>query len=200
MLKSGLLLICMIVGSFSHLKSQSTLPSDSVHVFYSIEEAAKDPDKVIKLNLSKKKLTAFPLQILSFRHLQYLSLNTNRLTSVPSDIGKLEELETLDLSKNKIRELPPEIGDLKNLKHLILYQNDIDTIPPEIGQLKKLIVLDLWDNELSTLPGTIKNLVHLEILDLRGILFTERQLLFFKELLPEATIYSSPSCGTCKDP
>jgi Leucine-rich repeat (LRR) protein len=173
---------------------------DSERVYTSLSEAAQNPDKVYRLKINRKRLTAFPLEILRFRNLKYLSLGSNRLRWIPGDIGQLRNLEYLDLSKNNITEIPPEIGNLTRLRELILYQNEIDSLPPVIGQLKQLEKLDLWENEISGLPEEMKNLTNLKELDLRGILFTEKQHLQFRELLPGVQIHLSPGCNTCKEP
>jgi Leucine-rich repeat (LRR) protein len=195
----GVVFICVTYGQ-NNPAAAGPVP-DSVRVYTSLAEALRAPDSVYHLQLVKKKLTAFPYEILKLTNLRSLSLSGNKIRAIPADIAKLSLLEKLDLSRNRLVELPPEIGKLSRLKELILYQNDIDTIPKELGQLTELEVLDLWENELSSLPEELKDLRKLKVVDLRGILFTEKQQLYFKDLFPaETIIYLSPGCNSCKDP
>jgi Leucine-rich repeat (LRR) protein len=106
--------------------------SDEEKVYTNLAEAIQNSDKVYKLELIKKRLTAFPIEVFRFKNLKYLNLSSNKLSHIPSDIEKLTQLEELDLSRNEITEVPAEIGSLANLKRLILFKNEIDTIPPDI--------------------------------------------------------------------
>jgi Leucine-rich repeat (LRR) protein len=194
MLKRLLFLIFALMSS-----ALSFGQSDEEKVYTNLAEAIQNPDKVYKLELVKKRLTAFPIEVFRFKNLKSLNLSSNRLLAIPSDIEKLTQLEELDLSRNEIKEIPAEIGSLTNLRQLILFKNEIDTISPEIGNLNKLEKLDLWENEISNIPDDIGKLKNLKILELRGILFSDKQQEHIRELLPETTIFFSPGCGTCKE-
>lgn len=173
-------------------------PYTNLRAYTSLAAAMQHPDSVQKLDLSKKKLTDFPLEIMKLKNLKVLNLGKNKIRLIPKEIGELQQLEDLILTGNKLTVLPEEIGLLKNLRRLDLSRNDIVSLPPEVGKLQNLEVLDLWDNELSDLPDEIRNLTSLRYLDMRSILFTEVYHKRFHALLPNATIFLSPSC-TCKN-
>jgi Leucine-rich repeat (LRR) protein len=166
-------------------------------VYTSLSEALQNPDSVFRLDLSKKKLKEFPVEIFQLMELRELKLNNNSINQIPENIYKLNYLQRLFVNNNKLVELPQRIGTLKNLVILELNRNRIEKLPPEIGLLNNLEELSLWDNELSGIPDEIKNLGSLKKLELRGILFNEDQQRRIHDLLPYTTIYFSPACN-CK--
>lgn len=199
-LKSGfycvflLLIIFACPRSYSQTPLLDSLTLDTLTAFTSISEAMKDPDKVIKLELKRKKLKAFPKEIFQFKNLQYLDLSKNDLTEVPPEIGELKDLQILILSKNEIETLPKEIGELKMLQYLNVNQNEIGSLPPQIGSLVSLKNMDLWSNNVDKFPPEIKNLKNLLVLDLRVILIPDEEQQHLQELLPKTKIYFSPYC------
>lgn len=162
-----------------------------------LDSALKNPDKVIKLVLRKKHLKKFPEEILKFKNLQYLDLSKNSIKELPDGIGELTQLQFLACSKTGLEHLPREMGQLKNLRWINLNQNELVLLPPQFGDMEKLEVADLWSNNLSELPSTLGNLKNLKVLDLRNILFSDEQHRYIQELLPNSTVYLSPSCK-CK--
>ena len=114
-----------------------SLTLDTLTAYSSIQEAMKAPDKVIKLELRKKKLKEFPKEILNFKKLQYLDLSKNSIVEVPDWIDSLKDLQILIVSKNELEFIPKEIGGLPNLIYLNLNQNEISMLPPQIGNLGK---------------------------------------------------------------
>lgn len=167
-------------------------------VYKSMATALQSPDSVYKLDLSRKKLKALPEEIKNFRNLQILNISHNDLKELPAWIGDLTSLQSLDVSNNKLKEIPASIGRLTNLVYLGLNRNVIEGLPHEIGQCSNLVVLEMWDNEVDSLPEEIKNLHNLETLELRGILFSQDEQDQIHQLLPDATIYFSPSCNCGK--
>ncbi len=69
--------------------SQITFP-DSTFIYTNLEEALKEPEKVYNLDLSKKKLNEFPMEILKFTNLRSLKLYKNRIDSIPDEISQLK--------------------------------------------------------------------------------------------------------------
>lgn len=171
-----------------------SLTLDTLTAFTSIAEAMKDPDKVIKLELRKKKLKEFPPEIFQFKNLQYLDLSKNSLKEIPAGIDSLKYLQILILSKNDIESLPKEIGDLKMLQYLNVNQNDLSSLPPQIGSLVNLKNMDLWSNNVDKFPGEMRNLKKLKVLDLRVILIPDAEQQRVQEMLPRTKIYFSPYC------
>ena len=57
-----------------------SLTLDTLTAYTSLEEALKNPELVIKLELRKKGLKVFPKEIIQFTNLQYLDLSKNKIT------------------------------------------------------------------------------------------------------------------------
>ena len=172
-----------------------SLTLDTMAGFTDLDAAMKDPTKVVKLVLRKKKYTAFPKEIWNFPNLQYLDLSKNDISEFPDTLGQLKNLQVLHLSRNKIESLPRELGDLTNLAILDINQNDLTMLPPQIGKLKKLGYLDLWSNDISIFPDELKDISdNLKVMDLRVILINYQAQERIRSLLPKTTIYFSPPC------
>lgn len=125
-------------------------------VYYSLSKALRNAEIVYKLDLSKKKLKEFPIEILKLKELRYLILDSNQVTSIPSQINELEKLEYLSLSHNNIEDLPSSLGELSELRFLYLDYNKISVLPVGFFQLVKLKVLFINNNNLIEIPPEIK--------------------------------------------
>ena len=176
---------------------------DSVALSKQIEytdltEALKNPEKVYKLNLRKKKLKEVPKEVFMFTNLQELNLSKNKLTEIPKEIIALSKLEKLDVSANDIDTLYSEIGQLINIKKLILNQNVISHLPSTIGNLTKMSFLDMWGNEIQEFPKEITKLQNtLKVVDLRVISIHDDKQDEIIKLLPNTKFFFSLSCN-CK--
>jgi Leucine-rich repeat (LRR) protein len=186
---------CFFFLSLQHTFAQ--VINDTAYVYHSISAATQNPEKVFKLNLSKRKLKTFPQEIFQFRNLRELDLSRNKFDSIPKELGSLKNLVRLNLSNNKLESVPDEIGNLTQLVYLGLNRNKIVELPTTIGILENLEVLELWDNELSKIPDEVANLKKLKVLELRGILFSDDEAARINSLLPDAKVLMSPSCN-CK--
>lgn len=196
----NVLVLFLMLYTFAVNAQEEMWDDDSLNaqkVYTNMEEALKHPDSVFRLDLSKKKLKEFPVEVLQLKELRELNLGRNSIEQIPDLIYQLANLQRLYLNNNKLKELPPRIGTLKNLQLLQLDRNLIESLPPEIGLLNNLEVLSLWDNELGDIPDEIKNLGSLKKFELRGILFNDDEQKRIHDLLPYTTIYFSPSCN-CK--
>jgi Leucine-rich repeat (LRR) protein len=191
-----ILLICFLSVSGITVAQQEQLPeADTARVYRSMESALQNPEKVYKLNLSKKKLRNVPPEIYKLTNLKELDLSKNKIKELPAEIGQLQSLERLNLSSNDIIVIPDEIGKLKSLVYLGLNRNLIELLPPSIGQLSSLEILELWDNEIQAIPDEIGQLTKLRELELRGILFSDEEQNRIKALVPQTQVYFSPSCN-----
>jgi len=187
------MLVFPVVGYCQLLDSLSL---DTITACTSMHEAMKDTANVLKLDLSKQKLTEFPKGIRKLTNLQYLDLSKNKITEVPAWIGELKDLQVVVLSKNKIDSLPPEFGDLSNLKYLIMNRSELQTLPHTIGKLKELRGLDLWGDNMSRFPYELKEISgNLQTLDLRDVDVSDNAQTYLKGLLPNTIIYFSPGCA-----
>ena len=192
-------LITFLFFAFTQSKAQLL---DSVALAHedeitNMDSALLNPDKVIKLVLRKKHLKKFPEEIFKFKNLQYLDLSKNSIKEIPDGIDALSQLQFLSLSKTGLEHVSRDIGKLKNLRWINLNQNELVLLPPQFGDMEKLEIADLWSNELSEFPATLQKLKNLKVLDLRNILFSDEQHRYIQELLPNTTVYLSPSCK-CK--
>ena len=163
-------------------------------VYDNLNDALQNPDKVYRLDLSKKKLKVFPMEILKFKNLQELDLGKNKLDSLPEQIGMLTNLQILNVSGNKLTYLPDSIGELKNLKKLVGSRNSLIALPKRIGDCENLEILDLWENDLSTFPEEMSKLKKLKWMDLRVIMIDDNQEERLRQLLPNTKIFFSPNC------
>ncbi|MFL5766045.1 MAG: leucine-rich repeat domain-containing protein [Bacteroidia bacterium] len=188
----------LILFSFQRLHAEGvlldSLTLDTMTAYTSLEEALKNPDKVIKLELRKKKLKKFPMEILKFKNLQYLDLSRNSIKEIPEEISQLKDLQYFAISRNSVEELPPQIGDLGNLFYLNVNQNELTGIPATIGKLGKLKNLDLWSNNIDHFPDELRYLRNLKVLDLRVILIPDAEQASIQAMLPNTKVYFSPYC------
>jgi len=187
----GLLIFCGTLKA--QLLSKAEL--DTTHTYISLEKALSEPNKVIKLDLRRQKLTKFPKDILKLQNLQSLCLRANKLDDFPIGISALTNLQELDISKNKIDTVYAELGKLVNLVYLNMNNNELSTLPKEIGNLKKLETLDLWSNYISVFPEEMANLHALKVLDLRVISLNDEDHRYLFKLLPGAKIHLSHACN-----
>ena len=188
--------LVMLISFYQKTNAQllDSLTLDSLAPYTSIEEGLKHPELVIKLELRKKKLKKFPIEILQFTNLQYLDLSRNDIEELPDEIGQLKNLQYFAISKNGLQELPPQIGNLKNLYYLEINNNELTALPWEIGKLEKLRSLDLWSNNIDKFPDQIKDLKNLRFMDLRVIMIPDKEQARVQAMLPNTKIEFSPFC------
>lgn len=140
---------------------------ENMNGFTSLEEALKNPDAVVKLDLQNNGMKALPPEIGRFRNLQYLNVSLNQLSELPREIGNLSRLQVLNASGNQIDVVPQELRKLQNLKQLNLATNLLKKLPPEIGSLTKLEFLDASENRLTQVPAAIGLATNLRTIYLR---------------------------------
>lgn len=179
--------------------AQTSVLLDSISLakyeeFTELTEALKEPDKVIKLVLRKKKFNNFPKEIYKFKNLQYLDLSKNTIKELPDSITIFKNLQQLIVSKCNLETLPINFGELVSLKYLNLNQNDIYKLPYSFGNLTKLEYADLWSNNLDYFPESMNKLTNLKSMDLRNILIPQEHQDRLQSILPKTTIYFSPAC------
>lgn len=137
------------------------LPEDSEQTFGEPTVVSNyDEDKIA--DYSGKKLSKFPVEVLSRTELEVLLLSNNYLEGA----------------------MPAEIRHLRNLKVLDISENNYTGLPAEVGQLDKLEILDISDNLLTGLPHELGNLKNLKILNISGNKYSQFDLDIIKEGLP----------------
>ena len=111
-----------------------------------IEKAQQEQASV--LDLSRRGLTAIPVEVFQLAGLERLDLYNNRLRAIPPQIAALQQLKKLYLSDNWLTALPPEIGDLSELEYLSVIENPLASLPSEVNKLKKLKNIYVDNNDL----------------------------------------------------
>jgi Leucine-rich repeat (LRR) protein len=128
---------------------------ENMNAYTSMEAALRNPDAVVKLDLSNNGMKVLGPEIGRFRNLQYLNLAANQLSDLPVEIGRLPKLQVLNATGNQLDQLPNELGNLVSLKQLILAQNLLKRIPPEVGMMKRLEFFDASENRLTQIPAAL---------------------------------------------
>ena len=89
---------------------------DTIH-YVTIEQAiTMDIESVTAINLSKRKLTKLPKELMQFKYLRHLNVSNNKLTEIPEFLSSFTQLKDLNISKNKFTVFPSEICKMKSLK------------------------------------------------------------------------------------
>ena len=191
--------LCATGGAVdAQLLSQTAL--DSTREFYSIESAMKEPDKVYRLQLTKKKLKEVPPEIRQLKNLNALDLGRNKLKELPEWLGELQYMQEFRAGQNKLQEMPPVVCQWTHLKRLDLHQNEITGLLPCMGELKEVISLDLWSNDLGEFPEELKGMDGLRFMDLRVIQFDQKEMDAITELFPSTKIFFSQPCNCGSTP
>ena len=109
-----------------------------------------------KLDLSKLKLRAFPIEVAragSSFMLEELDLSDNALGSLPYAICALETLEVLRLVRCRLAgRLTQGLGELTDLTELRLDNNEIEALPIGLGRCTALTRLSIEHNAPLRLP------------------------------------------------
>ena len=133
--------------------------------FTNVEDALKNPAKVVRLNLSNQVFKLSDADWSKFINLEYLSLKNDHLTEIPLGITNLNKLTTLDLSGNDFKILPTEFEKLTNLNELYLNDEININLPQSLSILAKLPnlkTLHLENDNLKKLPSEILSIRNLE--------------------------------------
>ena len=184
----GLFLVIFLIQTLNSFSQENRL-------FESLEETSLvSSDSVFRLDLSKNKLTEFPIEIFKYKNLKELYLSKNKLTNLPVEFNEFKKLEILDLSKNEFSNFPFPLCSVLSLRQLFLGRNKITVIPECIGQLHDLEVLDIWYNQINGLPDSISRLKKLKNLDVRGVNFSHKTQAKIRSLLPWVKIEFDVGC------
>lgn len=137
--------LCSLVIVFSFLvniQAQTEIKLDSLMFtpewFSNMEDAMKNTDKVLFLDLGLQKLKTFPKEILTLNNVKHLYLPVNYWSSIPNEIGTLKHLEVLDISSNYyLKTLPEGLKNCIVLKTLIVKDHKLNS--GEIAKIKQLL-------------------------------------------------------------
>lgn len=190
-----LIFFCVLFSASSKCQLLDSAALEATFSYTSIEEAMKNPDAVIRLDLRKAKLKTFPVEIFKLKNLQYLDISKNNIKYVPDSLDMLPNLQYFNASRNRIESVPMTIGKMTNLKWMIWHNNELISLPPQLGNLENLEYLDLWNNNLSIFPETLGKLKKLKVMDLRHILLNDEQQNRLRELLPTTNLLMDRACN-----
>jgi Leucine-rich repeat (LRR) protein len=84
-----------------------------------MEEALKDPEKVIKLDIAMLKLTSIDPRIVELVNLECLDLSFNRFSTLPDEMAELKKLRVLNLTGTRfLSKVPAIVAEIPNLEEL----------------------------------------------------------------------------------
>ena len=113
-------------------------------IFYSIENAMKNPEKVEILDLHFKSLKRVPKEVFLFANLKELILWNNEIEDLPENLGDLPNLEKLELSGNLISKIPSSIKNLhirlkvfRNFRKIYFLTLQLNLNPYNVNPLRK---------------------------------------------------------------
>src|SRR5947208_942568 len=102
-----LLVILFFITSFvTKAQLLDSLALAAYQEYTDLAEALKEPEKVIKIILRKKKLKEFPRELYKFKNLQYLDLSKNSIKELPDSLIEFKDLQFFSISKNGLERLP----------------------------------------------------------------------------------------------
>ncbi|XP_054716017.1 DISP complex protein LRCH3-like [Uloborus diversus] len=127
---------------------------------------------VVKVDLSKNRLSELPEEVCCYTLLEELDCYNNVIRSVPDAIIKLQSLAYLNLSRNQLTVIPLVLCHLP-LQVFILRNNRLVSIPEEISLMKCLKDLDVSCNEITIIPPQLGSLSTLQQLNLKRNLLVE---------------------------
>ena len=171
---------------------------DTARVYTDLAKALQNPGVVLRLDLSKQKLSTFPEEIFTLSNLQELRLNKCRLSELPNRFKELPNLQRLHCQHNELDTIPSSLLGLNHLKTLDLADNFIEVIPEEIEQLTELQTLSIWDNPVTYYPESLTEMQQLKVLDVLNNAMSRETQQRLKSGLPACKIIMSPPCA-CMD-
>jgi len=186
-IKINILIGALLLVSFFQVSAQTTTDSIVISKEYNnLEEALKNPNEVLRLNLSNQNFNTLPDSIWDkFKNLEYLSLKNDHLKEIPVGIGNLSKLKVLDLSNNDFKVLPQSFSRLENLIEIYLNDEkkmDINQSLSVIKDLPNLKIIHLENDNLKDIPQNLLNFPQLEMLYLNKNRFKKFPINELKEL------------------
>jgi len=121
-------------------------------------------------------------------NVQAIDLRNNALQSLPKEVGKFSELILLDARDNQLTSIDAHLCDLTNLKVFLIGSNPLVELPNCLFDMTQLEILTLFGCKLDISRERFAKLTNLRILGLGGNNFTEEDLIYLKEQLPNCNI------------
>jgi Leucine-rich repeat (LRR) protein len=177
-------------------RKKKELPSG---MFNSMEDALKEPEEVLILDLSNQKLTEVPEEILLFTNLRQLILTKNRLVELPDYLGRLSQLTYLNVSANNLNALPHSIGRLHQLSSLDFSRNKISTLPESFFQMKSIEIINCYSNPLYFEPEKLTKIAsQIKYINIQNTKIENEHCEQLVKILEAAKIKCSKKCNCQK--
>lgn len=163
------------------------------------------PDAVSSLNIYKAILTSnnfkeIPIQILSIKSLEDLTIGHNPITEITPAISNLKRLKSLTLNATEIIDIKTDLSRLDSLEHFDFSSNETSHLPDQVKNIPNLIWLSLDNNKFQDLTFIDSRLHKLQMLylytnEVKHISSKIKLLPNLKELLVfDNQIDSIPDC------
>lgn len=143
-------------------------------ISHTLKLTPQEKELVTTLILTYRSLTAIPVEVFTFQHLEVLDLSHNQLESIPIGLSQLPKLKKIIASHNLIK----DIAFCPYLESLDVSWNRISVVPEAIYEMP-LTYIDLSYNRISTLkpskkirlqPATELNLSHNQLTTIHGFI------------------------------
>lgn len=134
--------------------------------FEDLDEALRNPEKVIRFQGYRIEDAARLARIREFRNLQSLSISLSNVEHLIPRLAELKDLQEISFQACNILEFPEGILSLSHLRSLSLGNNGLRTLPDGLCNLVKLEKLGFSQNELKRVPDKIGQLTGLKVLGL----------------------------------
>ncbi|MBL4577665.1 MAG: leucine-rich repeat domain-containing protein [Flavobacteriales bacterium] len=114
------ILVFIGIGSGTSVYGQAEIDHcDDAETYYSLEDALKEPEKVVKLDIAMNKLTSIDPNIAKLVNLECLDLSFNKFSTLPAEIAELKKLRVLDLTGTRfLAKVPDIVSKIANLEEL----------------------------------------------------------------------------------
>lgn len=167
-------------------------------VWYEDVEAAVQAQRagqvVLAVDLTRKRLSDLPPDLMLLEDLAYLIVNRNRIQGFPNWLAEMTDLKVLLADHNRLSDFPEVLLRMPQLEQLSLGENYLTGIPLDIDNMTSLQILSLWGNVLASFPASLGNLERLQILDLLHNEMTVEEQDMLEALLPEVQLNLSEPC------
>lgn len=113
------------------------------------------------------------------------------MSDIPSAVFSLPNLVYLNISEKGLDSIPSEICNLDSMKALLFNQNVSISIPECLYEMDNLRIVSFFGCRLDSIPRNFGNMQQLEVLVIMGNNYTEDDLIYLQNKLPNSRIVHS---------
>jgi len=200
-----ILAFCTGFNAYAKRKPELLSPEElqEQEIYYSLDDALRNRQKVYRLNLERQELKEFPRRFKRLTRIQELSISYNefelpdpQLFSLPESFGFLESLTDRE---NKIRTITGDQINLPKLKRLDLSINRIALFRPRTDRLTQLEYLDLDMNQTAAIEFDFTALENLKVKNIRqkrNLRARQTANIPVSQSVPPGNAYEDSDCGS----